>query len=150
MQPHRLVGQRVNHAQFNHPIRQQAQIPVVVALGGLAAGQGDQVGLATVIQLAVPVGLGPVPERPVQPILGEAPLEAEHRALGHVQGLGHPRRRPALTGLEQDARPGRNPGRTLPRPDQMLQLVAFLRRQPDGKFLPDHNTTSQQHQLLKD
>ena len=44
MQPHRLMGQRVNHAQFHHPVRQQAQVPVVVALGGRAAGQGDQVG----------------------------------------------------------------------------------------------------------
>ena len=145
MQPHRLVGQRVNHAQFNHPIRQQAQVPVVMALGGRAAGQGDQVGLATVVQLAVPVGLGPVPERPVQPILGETPLEAKHRALGHIQGLGHPRRGPALAGLEQDAGPGYDPGRTPPCPDHVLQLVAFLRRQPDRKFLSDHTDTSQQH-----
>ena len=86
MQTHRLMGQGVNHTQFNHPVRQKAQVPVVVALGGWAAGQGDQVGFATVIQLAVPVGLGPVPEHPVQPILGEPALEAEHRALGHIQG----------------------------------------------------------------
>ena len=147
MQPHRLVGQRVNHAQFNHPVRQQAQVPVVVALGGRAAGQGDQVGLATVVQLAVPVGLGPVPERPVQPILGETPLEAKHRALGHIQSLRHPGGgpAPALTGLEQDAGPGRNPGRTLPCPDHVLQLVALLRRQPNRKFLSEHTDTSQQH-----
>ena len=52
---------------------------------------------------------------------------------------------PALTGLEQDAGPGRNPGRTPPRPDHVLQLVAFLRRQPNRKFLSDHTDTSQQH-----
>ena len=34
MQAHRLVGQGVNHTQFNHPVRQQAQVPMVVALGG--------------------------------------------------------------------------------------------------------------------
>ena len=45
-------------------------------------------GFAPGIQLAVPVGLGPVPERPVQPILSEVPLDAEHRALGHIQSLG--------------------------------------------------------------
>ena len=61
MQTHRLVGQGVNHAQFNHPVRQKAQVPVVVAFGGRAAGQGNQVGFATVIQLAVPVGLGSGP-----------------------------------------------------------------------------------------
>ena len=145
MQPHRLMGQRVNHVQFHHPVRQQAQVPVVVALGGRAAGQGDQVGFAPVVQLAVPVGLGPVPERPVQPILGETPLDAEHRALGHIQSLRHLGGGPALTGLEQDAGPGRNPGRTPPRPDHVLQLVAFLRRQPNRKFLSDHTDTSQQH-----
>ena len=38
VQAHRLVGQGLDHSQFNHPVRQQAQIPVVVALGaGLQA-----------------------------------------------------------------------------------------------------------------
>ena len=41
-------------------------------------------GFAPAVQLAVPVGLGPVLKRPIQPILGEAPLDAEHRALGHI------------------------------------------------------------------
>ena len=110
MQAHRLVGQRLNHSQPHHPVRQQAQIPVVVAFRSRAAGQGDEMGFRPVVQVAVPVGLGPVPERPVQPILGEAPLDAEHRALGHIQSLGHLGRRPALVGLEQDAGPSRNPG----------------------------------------
>ena len=60
-----------------------------VVLGSRAAGQGDQVGFAPVIPLAVPVGLAPVIQCPVQPILGKTPLEAEHRALGHNQGLGY-------------------------------------------------------------
>ena len=34
---------------------------------------------------------------------------------------------------------------TPPRPDHVLQLVAFLRRQPNRKFLSDHTDTSQQH-----
>ena len=42
---------------------------------------------------------------PSSPALGKAPLDIEHRALGHVQGLGHPGRRPPLVGLEQDAGP---------------------------------------------
>ena len=42
---------------------------------------------------------------PSNPFLGKAPLEAEHRALGHIQGLGYPGSRPALVGLEQDAGP---------------------------------------------
>ena len=105
VQAHRLVGEGLDHSQLHHPVRQQAQIPVVVALGGRTAGQGDEMGFAPGIQLAVPVGLGPVPERPVQPILGEAPLDAEHRALGHIQSLGHLGRRPPLVGLEQDAGP---------------------------------------------
>ena len=49
-------------------------------------------GLRPVIQLAVPVGLDPVLEHTVQSALGEAPLDVEHRDLGHVQGLGHPGR----------------------------------------------------------
>ena len=56
---------------------------------------------APLVQLPVPASLGPVLQRPLQPILGEAPLHAKHRALGHVQGLGHPGCRPALAGLEQ-------------------------------------------------
>ena len=83
------VLQGLNHAQLDHPACQQAKTPVVVAFGRGAAGQSDQVGFAPVVRLAVPVGLGPVLDRPVQPLFGETPLE-------------------------QDARPGRNPDRTPP------------------------------------
>ncbi len=150
MQPHRLVGQGLHHSQLHHPVRQQAQFPVVVAFWGWAAGQGDQMGLAPLIQLPVPAGLDPVLQRRLQPVLGEAPLEAEHRALGHIQGLGHSGRRPALVGLEQDTGPGRNPGGTPSCPNHMLQLVPFLRRQPDRKFLSHHTVTSLQHVLPTD
>ena len=109
VQPHRLVRQGLNHPQLNHPVRQQAQVPVVVALRGRAAGQGNQLALCPVIHLAVPVGLGPVIEHTVQSALSEAPLDVEHRALGHIQGSGHLGRRPALVSLEQDAGPVDNP-----------------------------------------
>ena len=149
MQPHRLMGQGLHHSQLNHPVRQQAQIPMFMSLRRWAAGQNDQVGFAPVVHLAVPVGLGPVLDRPVRP----TPSSAKRRlirytvpsdtskawaTLGAVQ--------PSLV-LEQDAGPGRNPGRTLPSPDHMLQPIALLRCQPDGKLLSDHATTSQQHNV---
>ena len=103
--------------------------------------------LCQIIHLAVPVVLGPVLERSVQPASGEAPLDVELRALGHVESLGHPGRRLALAGLEQDSGPVDNPRGTLSRPDHVLQLAALLRHQPDREFLPDHTTNSQQHLL---
>ncbi len=39
---------------------QQPQGPVLMALGGVAARQRNQVGFASVVQLAIPVGLGMV------------------------------------------------------------------------------------------
>ena len=118
--PHRLVGQRLHQSQLHHPVRQQPQIPVAVALGRRRAGQGDQVGFLQVVQLPVPVRLDSVLQRPLQPVLGKAPLQAEHRALGHVQRFRHLGRRPPLVGLQQNAGPSGNPGGTLPSPDHML------------------------------
>ena len=151
MQPHRLVGQGLHHSQLHHPVRQQPQFPVVVALEGWAAGQGDQslprtrygVGLGPFVQLPVPTGLDSVLKRPLQPISGKAPLQPEYPLQIHP-GLGHFGRRPALVGLEQDSCLGRDPGGTLPCPDHMLKLVRLLQRQPNRKFLPDH-TLTQQH-----
>ena len=74
---------------------------MLVALGGRAARQGNQAGLRPVIHLAVPAGLDPVLEHTVQSAPGEAPLDVEYRALGHVQGLGHPGRRPSLAGFSK-------------------------------------------------
>ena len=150
MQPHRLVGQGLHHSQLYHPVRQQAQFPVAVALRGWTAGQSDEMGLGPLIQLPVPAGLDSIFQGSLQPIFGKAPLQAEHRALAHIQGLGHLGRRPALVSLQQDPGPGRNPGGTLSRPDHVFQLLPFFRRQPDRKFLSDHTATSQQLQLLKD
>ena len=118
---------------------------MLVALGGRAARQGNQAGLRPVIHLAVPAGLNPVLEHTVQSALGEAPLDVEYRALGHVQGLGHPGRRPSLAGFQQNAGPGRNPGRTLSGTNHMLRLLALLLCQPDQILLPDHTATPQQH-----
>ncbi len=82
-------SQELNGAQLNRPVRQQAQVPMVVALGGRATGQSNQVGLGSVIHLAVPVVLRPVLEHPVQHAPGEAPLDIEHCTQVHIQGLGH-------------------------------------------------------------
>ena len=77
--------------------------------GGRGAGQGHQMRPGLVVQLAVPVGLGPVLEHTVQSVLGETPLDAEHAGLGHVQRLGHLGGGPPFVGLEQDAGPGPQP-----------------------------------------
>ena len=65
--------------------------------------QSKATGFAMIVQLAVTVVLGPALDHPGQPIRGNAPLNAEHSALRHVQGLGHPKPRPAFVGLEKDA-----------------------------------------------
>ena len=56
------------------------------------AGQSDQslprtgygVGFAPVVQLPVPMGLGPVLQHPFQPLFGEAPLDPVYGAQGQV------------------------------------------------------------------
>ena len=98
----------------------------------------------------VSVGLDSVFQRPLQSVLGKAPLQAEYRALRYIQGLGHLGSRPPLVGLQQNAGPSGNPSRTLPSANHMLQLVALLRRQLDPKFLPGHTITLQQHVLPTD
>ncbi len=81
----------------------------VMPFGDWAAGQRDDVGFAPVIQLPVPVGLGPVPRYPFQARLGEAPLDAKPGAHRHIQGFSHQGSRPALVGLEQNPDPGAQP-----------------------------------------
>ncbi len=77
-------------------------------------------GFLTIIQLAIPVGLGMVVEHTVQSFLGVPPLGAEHRALRRVQGRCHLGRAPALISLQQDARPIDDPSRVLAPTDQPL------------------------------
>ena len=69
MPTHALVGQRLHQSQLHRPARKGPQRPVVIPLGTRGAGQGDEMGPGPVIQLAVPVGLGPVPgaRRPARP-----------------------------------------------------------------------------------
>ena len=68
--------------------------------GRWAAGQRDEVGFPPVIQLPVPVRLGPVLQHPFQSTLGKTPLDPVHRALGRIQGLGHPGSGPARISLQ--------------------------------------------------
>ena len=42
---------------------------MVMAFWGVAARQGDQVGFAPIIQIAIPVGLGMVVEHAIQSLL---------------------------------------------------------------------------------
>ena len=53
------------------------------------AGQRDQVGLAPVVQLPMPVGLAPVPQGPSQPLLGKSLLYPVYGAQRHIQGFRH-------------------------------------------------------------
>ena len=68
--------------------------------GRWASGQRDEVGFPPVIQLLVPMGLGPVPQHLFQSTLGKTPLDPVHRALGRIQGLGHPGSGPARISLQ--------------------------------------------------
>ena len=52
-----------------------------MALGRIAARQGNQMGFTPIVQLAIPVGLGMVVQHAVQSLLGVLPFGAEHRAL---------------------------------------------------------------------
>ena len=133
------MGQRFHQTQLHRLACQRPQRPVVMTLGS----RGARPGLSGASLPGHPAcgtdGLGPVLQHTVQPAPGEAPLDAVYA------GLDHPGSGPALAGLKQDAGPGRYSRRTPAGPDQVLQPVAFLRRQPDRKFLSDPSDTSQQH-----
>lgn len=60
-----------------------------MAFRGVGARQGDQVGFAPIIQLAIPVGMGMIVEYAIQSLLGVAALGAKHRALRRIQGRRH-------------------------------------------------------------
>ena len=143
MPAHALVGQRRNQSQLHRLARQGPQRPVHTPRER-GTGQGDEMGPGPVFQLAVPVGLGPVLEHPVQPVLGETPLDALYARLGHVQSLGHLGSGPALAGLEQDAGPCRTRAGLLP-----ARTRCSNRSRSSGVSLTenfsDHTATSQPH-----
>ena len=60
---------------------------------------GDQVGLAPVVQLPGPVGLGTVLQNLLQPFFGKALLDPVYRAQGHIQSFGHLGRGPTVAAL---------------------------------------------------
>ena len=62
---------------------------MVMAFRPRTALQRDQVGLAPVVQLPVPVGLAPVPQEPSQPLLGKSLLDPVYGAQRPIQGLRH-------------------------------------------------------------
>ena len=137
-EPYRLVGQRRHQSQFHHLVGQQPQGPVVMALGRVAARQGNQVGFASIIQLAIPIGLRMVVQHAVQSFLPIPSFGAEHRARRRVQGHRHLRSAPPVVSLEQDARPIDDPSRALTATDQPIQLGLIFRRQPYRIFLRNH------------
>ena len=109
-----------------------------MALRGVAARQGNQMGFTPIIQLAIPIGLGMVVQHTVQPLLGVPQFGAEHRARRRVQGRRHLEGAPPFVGLEQNARPIDDPSGALATTDQPLQLVPIFRRQPYRVFLRNH------------
>ena len=106
-----------------------------------AAGQGDQVGLAPVVQLPAPVGLGTVLQNPRQPFFGKALLDPVHGAQGHIQGFSHLGRWPTVVALEENPGPGGDSGRAFPNPNQTLEFFPLLRRQPHCVLVPDQFTS---------
>ena len=123
------MGQGLHQPQLHHSVGQQLQGPVVVAIGRWATRQGDQVGLALIVQLAIPVGLDPILQHAIQTFLSVPPFGPVHRTLGHVQSVRNLGCVPSLSNFEQDARPGDDTSRTFAATYQSAQLLAFLRRQ---------------------
>ena len=81
-----------------------------MSLWRFGAGQSDQVGFAPVVQLPVPMGLGPILQHPFQPRFGEAPLGPIYGALHNIDGLGHLGSVPPLIRLEENPGPDDHPG----------------------------------------
>jgi hypothetical protein len=106
---HRLVGERVDVSQLDHPPRQQAQRPAPVPLGWLGTRRGDEVGLLLAVELG---GIDPLAaavwaQRRRQALLDEALADARHGREAHPDRLGDAPvtpGRPAcgFIGLEQD------------------------------------------------
>ncbi len=99
-----------------------------MAFGSVAARQGNQMGFAAIVQLAIPVGLGVIVQYTVQPFLGVPPLDAKHRAGRRVQRCRHLGCAPAFVGLEQDPSPIDDPSGALALTDQPFQLGSIFLR----------------------
>ena len=83
------MGQGLHHPQLHHSVGQKMQGPVVVVIGRWATRQGNQVGLALVVEFTETVGLDPILQHAIQTFLGVPPFGAVHRTLGHVQSGRH-------------------------------------------------------------
>ena len=119
-----------------------------MALWGVAARQGDQVGLALIVQFAEPVGLDPVVQHTVQTLVGVSPLDPVHRAFGHVQSGSDRWHLPTLIDLQQDPGSGGDARRMFAAPDQSVQSFSLLRGQLYGVSLPRHGCcTSPQSEI---
>ena len=103
-----------------------------------SAGQGDQVGLPLVVQLAETVDLHPVLQHAVQTLVGVPPFDPVHGTFGHVQGHRHLGSIPTLVYLEQDTGPGSNAHRAFPAPDQTVQALSFFLGQLYRVSFPSH------------
>ena len=95
-------------------------------------------GLASVIQLPVPMDLVTVPKHLIQSFLHVPTLGAEHHALRNVKGSRHLLSTPAFVRPEQDAGPSDCLGRTPAGPDHPPEPPFFLCRQPHTIFLLNH------------
>ena len=145
MAAHRLVGQGLHYSQLHHLVRQQAQVPMVVAFGGRLQARAIRWASARSSILGYRWAWGRSLSTPSNP-----PSEKRRMTLKTV---------PEATSKAWDTLaadqfssvlsrmrgPGGNPGGIPPSPYHMLQLVPFLRRQLDYMLLPDYTTTSQQH-----
>ena len=94
-----LMGHGGRQPQLDHLAGQETQGPVVMAFRRRTAGQRDQVGLAPVVQLPMPVGLAAVLQNLLQPFFGKALLDPVYCAPGHIQSFGHLRCGPTVAAL---------------------------------------------------
>ena len=104
-------------------------------------GQRNEVGFAPVVQLPVPMGLGPILQHPFQPRFGEAPLGPIYGALHYIDGLGYLGSAPPVVCLQKNPRPDDHPSRAFPRPVPMLELFPLFQAHPDAILYPDHIAT---------
>ena len=142
MQPHRLVGPGRQPAPTPPPSPPAGAGSSVQPWPARTAGQAIQVGFAPVVQLPVPRRAWGRSCRPqLMGWLGKAALDAEHRALGHIQGLGHLGRRPTCIGLQQYPGPSGDPGVLLPR-EPGVPVGSAAPASTGLRIFPDRITTS--------